>query len=331
VRVVYVLEGTALYGGVKVVFQHASILRRLGVDARVVSPEPSPWWFPEAVEFHRQVPELRPELIGQADIAVAAIYYTVPIAERVEGAIAAHLCQCWEAAYEPLREEWPSIEAIYRKPTIKLAVSPHLVELIERRYDQPCTLIPQPLQNALFSPAPEPDGKFRVLISGRWDLEVKGVEKAMRALRGEDIELVRLTQTVFDEERAFWPDAEYHAAIEPTRVPDLLRSVHAYVSLSSEVEGFGLPTLEAMSCGRSAVVSDISAHRAMDPLGTASIRVPVDDADALRAAVRRLRDDRDLRQRLGREGRRIAEEYSEERTGRALIAAFEGARRLTTG
>jgi glycosyltransferase involved in cell wall biosynthesis len=326
-RVTYVLDGTALYGGVKVVFQHAQILRRMGVDARVVSPEPTPHWFPETAEFHRHVPKLTPAAIGATDIAVGTIYHTVPIADSVPGARAAHLCQCWEAAYEPIRDEWEEIEAVYRRPTIKMAVSSHLAQLIEARYGQPCALIPQPLQTDLFSPAPEPEGKFRVLISGRWDLDVKGVERAMRVLRDEDIELVRLTQTVFDDERAFWPEAEYHAAIEPWKVPDVMRSVHAYVSLSTEVEGFGLPTLEAMSCGRPCVVSDNSAHRSMDPAGIATLRVPLNDDDALRAAIRRLRDNPPLRAQLGREGRKIAETYSEERTGRALIAAFENAMR----
>ena len=328
-KVVYVLNGTALYGGVKVVFQHAESLRRLGVDAEVVSPEPPPDWFPAAAAFYRQLPDLTPEAIGPADIAVGTIYYTVPIAERVPGAVAAHLCQCWEAGYEPIREEWPRIEEIYRRATVKLAVSPHLAELIERKYGQPCTWIPQPLQTDIFSPgAMREHNTFRVLVSGRWDLDVKGVERAMRALRTlveeePHLELVRLTQAVFDEERAFWPEAEYHAAIAPSTVPELMRNIDAYVGLSTDVEGFGLPTLEAMSCARPAVVSDISAHRALDPHTAATIRVPADDAEALRAAVRRLRDDPAFRARLGREGRRIAENYSEERTGRMLKEVFD--------
>lgn len=330
-KVIYVLNGTALYGGVKVVFQHAQILRGLGVDAEVVSPEPAPHWFPGTEAFHRQIPELAPEQIGKADIAVGTIYYTVPIAERVVGAVPVHLCQCWEAGYEPIQGEWPAIEEIYRRQTVKLAVSPHLAALIEHRYGQPCDWIPQPLDTNAFSPGSSQDHHtFRVLVSGRWDLDVKGVDRAMRALRelaneSPRLELVRLTQTVADEEREFWPDAEYHAAIPPAAVPDLIRSVDAYVSLSTEVEGFGLPTLEAMSCARPAVVSDISSHRAMDRDAVATIRVPLDDAVALRAAVRRLRDDSDLRRRMGSEGRRLALAYSEERTGQALLQAFRRA------
>ena len=57
-RVVYLLNGTALYGGVKVVFQHACILRRFGIEAEVVSPEPAPTWFPEVWPYYRQVEDM---------------------------------------------------------------------------------------------------------------------------------------------------------------------------------------------------------------------------------------------------------------------------------
>ena len=303
----------------------------MGVDAEVVSPEPTPYWYPQTAAFHRQLAELTPHAIGPADIAVGTIYFTVPIAERVPNAVAVHLVQSWERAYEPIRDQWPMIDEIYRRPNVKIAVSPHLVELVQSTYHQPCDWIPQPLDTSLFSPiegAGKPRHSMRILVSGLWDLEVKGAQRAMRALRGLDIELVRLTQGVTDEERAFWPEAESHESIAPAKVPEVLRSVDMYVTLSSDVEGFGLPMLEAMSCGIPVIASDIGAHRAMDPLGVASLRVPVDDPAALRAAVRRLSDDADLRAQLGREGRRIAETFSEERTGRALIDAFERALRV---
>jgi glycosyltransferase involved in cell wall biosynthesis len=329
-KIVYILNGTALYGGVKVVFQHVEALRSLGYDAEVVSPEPTPAWYPGAERLHRQVVELTPEAIGPADIAVATIYHTVPVAKRIEGAVVAHLCQCYEGDYEPIRDQWPEIHALYAEPTIKLAVSPHLATIIEERYGQPCHWIPQPLETARFvPPAVERDdaSKFRVMVAGRWDLDVKGVERAVRGLallRGErpEIELVRLTQEAFPEELAFWPGVEMHAGIDPSRVPELMRGVDLYVGMSGEVEGFGLPTIEAMSCGRPVVVSDIGANRALDPDHRASVRVPVDDLEALASAVRALRDDEARRKAMGEEARRIALGFSVERTVNALIGAL---------
>ena len=76
-KVVYVLNGTGLCGGVRVVFAHAAILRRLGHDVEVVSPDPPAEWAPESHAFYRQVSGLDPARIGPADVAVGTIFFTV--------------------------------------------------------------------------------------------------------------------------------------------------------------------------------------------------------------------------------------------------------------
>ncbi len=332
-KVVYVSDGAALYGGTKVVYQHVRGLRRLGVLAEVVSPDPTPLWFPGAESFYRQVSPLSAAGIGPADIAVGTNWFTVPIAARVSAKVTFHLCQCYEALYPAIRDRWSEIEAVYRLPTRKLAVSPHLARLIEERIGHTARFVPQPFDARVFRPPahdrPE-DGSFRLLLSGQWDLPIKGVEWAMRALRplvyeSPRLSLVRLSQDAPQEEVEFWPDADRSIQLPIELVPDLVRGVDAYLGPSTEVEGFGLPTLEAMGCARPAVLTDIGAARSIDPREEASIRVPHGDDDALRGAVRRLRDSPDLRRRLGSSGRRIAEEYSEDRTAWALFECFSEA------
>lgn len=127
---------------------------------------------------------------------------------------------------------------------------------------------------------------------------------------------MRMSQDAPPEEVAAWPEAERHIWVPPAFVPDVYRNVDLFVGPSTEVEGFGLPTIEAMSCGLPSVLTDIGAFRGIDPDARASIRIPVFDAAALQAAVRRLADDSGLCARLGSEGRRIARTYNAGRTGR---------------
>ena len=317
----------------RVVFEHAAILRRLGHDAEVVSPEPPAAWAPESRAFYRQVPDLDPDRIGPADVAVGTIFFTVPVAMAVRGAASFHLCQGYEGLYEPARDRWPEIEATYALPARKLVVSPHLAELIARRFGQRATWIPQPLDATAFAPAASPrpdDGTFRLLLTGQWDVPVKGIAWAFEALRPLREELpgltvVRLSQDAPTAEVEAWPDAERHVALPPSHVPDLFRSVDLFVGPSSEVEGFGLPTLEAMACAIPCVVTDIGAVRGLDPESRASLRIPFGDGEALRASVRRLASDPDLRARLGRNGRQIAGAFTPARTGAALVEAFRAA------
>ena len=331
-RVVYLLNGSALSGGVKVVYQQARALRRLGVDVEVLSPEPASPWFPDAAAFTRQVESLAPAEVGRADIVVGTMWFTVAVAVAVEGAVAAHLCQCYESLWEGLADRRDEIDAVYRLPTLKLAVSPHLAELIHRHFGQRAYWVPQAFEPDVFTPPPverADDGTLRVLVAGQWDLSVKGVEwglSAMAPLAEEGwLQLVRMSPDCPPAEQSAWPDAERHVAVPPVDVPGIVQGIDVYVGLSDEVEGFGLPALEAMACARPCVLTDIGATRALDPGGAASLKVPHGDGEALRSALRRLRDDPALRRRLGAAGRRIAEDYTEERTARALIAAFEGA------
>jgi len=331
-KVRYLQSGNALYGGVKVALQHAKGLRALGVDARILSPDPPPDWFDGAEEVCLRC-EPGVERLPAADVAVGTFWFTVPMAFAVPGARAFHLCQCYEGLYEGVREEWPAIDAVYRLPTTKLAVSPHLVTLLEQRFGQPVHWIPQPLESGQFRPRSQPrsdDGTFRVLVTGLWDLDIKGVQWALRALRPladehPPLRLVRLSLDAPAAEIACWPEAERHLHVPPSAVPGVFGSVDAYVGPSTEVEGFSLPALEAMSSGLPSVLTDIGAARALDPAARASLRVPHGDEIGLRAALRRLRDDPALRARLGNAGREIALEFSVERSARALLAVFEAA------
>ncbi len=329
-KVVYLLNGVALYGGVKVVLQHARELRRLGVDAEVLSPDAPPVWFPAQDCGYRQVPTLDPGYVGRADVSIGTIWFTVPAALAVPGARAFHLCQCYEPLYHGVAAQHREIEAVYRLPTRKLAVSPHLVELLAARHGIAADWIPQPFEPDLFRPPPREragDGRLRVLVAGAWELPIKGVEwglEALRPLHDEGwLDLVRLSLDVHPAELALWPDAERHTNVAPAAVPAIYAGVDAYLGLCDEVEGFGLPALEAMGCARPCVLTDIGSARALDPGATASLRIPHGDGAALRGAVRRLRDDPTLRLRLGASGRAIAERFTEARTGAALLAAIE--------
>ncbi len=54
-RINYLLASTELFGGVKVVLHHASLLARRGHLVRVVSPDAPPDWYPLEAEFVREV------------------------------------------------------------------------------------------------------------------------------------------------------------------------------------------------------------------------------------------------------------------------------------
>ncbi len=90
----------------------------------------------------------------------------------------------------------------------------------------------------------------------------------------------------------------------------LLRSCRALLHLSLW-EGFGLPVLEAMAHGVPVLCSDSKSLPEL--VGGAALQVSAYDEDAMAQAMLRMHQDKKLRQRLAREGRTRAMEFSPQR------------------
>ncbi len=86
-------------------------------------------------------------------------------------------------------------------------------------------------------------------------------------------------------------------------VPEVLRAFDA-LALSSRTEGFSLATVQAMATGIPVVATRSGGPEEILADGTTGLLVPTDDPAALAAAMRRLRDQPDLRDRLARAGLR---------------------------
>lgn len=74
-------------------------------------------------------------------------------------------------------------------------------------------------------------------------------------------------------------------------------------------EGFGLPAAEAMACGLPVVATTAGALPEVVEDERSGILVPPRDADALAGAIKRLLEDKHLRQAMGEEGRRRVERH----------------------
>lgn len=86
----------------------------------------------------------------------------------------------------------------------------------------------------------------------------------------------------------------------------------------SIMEGFGLPPLESMACGRPAIVSDIPVFREL--YGDAAIFVQLDNIESWEAAFDALNRDVDARREAGLAQ---ARKYSQERMRTAVLSAIQ--------
>lgn len=319
-RIVYLLEDTPLFGGVKVVLQQADLMARRGHRVTIVSPGEAPSWFPLAAQFQRTT-GLDPAEIPEADVVVASYWTTIRRALEAGRGEVVHYCQGFEGGYTHNTAEHAEIEEAYGTPVPAMVVASHLGKLLRDRFGRPSRVVAQPLEPYWRArPRWRPRGRPRVLVTSPFEIDWKGVATALQAVGrlregGSSCRLVRLSQWPLSaaEREVLEPD-EFHEHLPPHEVPALFRSCDLLLAASWEQEGFGLPVLEAMACGVPAVVSDIRCFR--DWAGSAARLVPFDDPQAFAAAAAEILGNPGLWRQLRRAGRRLARQYGQEQSAR---------------
>lgn len=107
--------------------------------------------------------------------------------------------------------------------------------------------------------------------------------------------------------------------VEDKELPSIynLSSAVVYPSL---YEGFGLPILEAMACGKPLLTSNRGAMA--EVAGDAALLVDPENVEEMAEGLHRLLCDEPLRERLARAGRERAQEFTWERAARATLDVY---------
>jgi phosphatidylinositol alpha-mannosyltransferase len=121
------------------------------------------------------------------------------------------------------------------------------------------------------------------------------------------------------------PNVEWLGRISDREKARRLRGATVACFPSVASESFGVVLLEAMAAGAPAVASDIPGYAGVARADREALIVPPGDADALRAAIRRLLDDPGRRTRLVEAGRRRADELSMARLAERFVPIYEEA------
>jgi glycosyltransferase involved in cell wall biosynthesis len=121
-----------------------------------------------------------------------------------------------------------------------------------------------------------------------------------------------------------WADAGAEALgrVSDEELRDLYRGATVYVD-PTRYEGFGYGVIEAMACGAPVVASAVTSIP--EVVGSAGILCEPDSVEQFATAVRRVRDDGDLRSSLRARGIERAAEFTWEKTGAGLSAAIDAA------
>jgi D-inositol-3-phosphate glycosyltransferase len=96
------------------------------------------------------------------------------------------------------------------------------------------------------------------------------------------------------------------------------------VVVPSQYESFGMVALEAMACGKPVVASQIGGLAYLVQDGVTGFTVPVDDQVELADRLTLLLQDPILRDRMGKQAVRVAQDYAWDKIADKLIVVYDG-------
>lgn len=306
-RIAYLLPDVAISGGAAVVFQHANRIARRGHEVFVASMGAvnNASWFPR-----QSVPVVtRTALPKDLDLLVATSWPTIYAAVGMPAKKKCYFVQADETTF--YKSGSPLFHAAllsYLMNVRFLTMAVWIQKWLKESFGKEAVVIPNGIDRDFFYPSserrPETD-RPRILIEGAFALPSKGMREAFEAVRGLDAE-------VWCVSSYGRPDSNFRYDRFLERVPvEKMREVYSNCDILvklSKTESFGLPPLEMMACGGVCVVSRIVGHEEYIRDGENALMVRPDDIQGARAAVVRLLEDRQLRERLRTNGLRTAAE-----------------------
>jgi glycosyltransferase involved in cell wall biosynthesis len=325
-RITYLVEDTAQSGGIRVLLAQADALIARGHRVRLVTKGLPLQWRSSRAEWI-YVDDFRTYSADDDDFVVGTFWLTLPPAFEIAGARAVHLCQGYEGLVSYYRDVLPEIEAAYRLPLPKLAVSPSLLPLC-RRFSDDVTYIGQIVEDEFYRPeTPTESQPLRVLMVGQAQADLRGIDEGYGAIAHarwfhQKLDLVRVSPWAPSRGEPLASVQEFHVALTTSEMTRLMHSCDVLISPNHREEGFGLPAAEAMAAGIPTVLTRIPSYLAFDDRHDFALFAPENDAIELGERLIELLSDADLRERIRGRGRQVAEQWRVERTADRLERFF---------
>jgi glycosyltransferase involved in cell wall biosynthesis len=328
-RIVYVTEDTGVGGGHRDIFEHLNRLAARGHEVALYTLGEPPQWFPLRVPVHSfEDYDALGDALAEVDaIKVATWWMTAGPVWRasVPRGLPVYFVQDIETSYYPDHERARhAVLDSYRPEFRYMTISSWNRERL-RELDLDAELIAPGIDLDTFRPRPDVARREdMVLALGRTN-PLKNLPLTLAAWRSlreprPELCLFGIEPELLDGQLAR-AGARYVDSPSDEQVSELFCQATVFVQTSVH-EGFALPPLEAMACGAAVLCTDAHGNRDFCIDGVNCL-MPEPTQAAVGAALRRLLDDRDLRDELGRQGIETAQEYAWERRIDALEAFFE--------
>lgn len=319
IHIVFVMVWTQVCGGSKIILEYANRLAKIGDKITIITYDEKPNWFEldDRIQFIKcTIDKNITDNIPKCDLIVATswkcIYEAInsnraPVVFFEQGG--AHLFE-----FSNLTDRKKEIVSkLYKIVPFIHTVSSYSKEIINKEFNRnDVKVICNAVDDNIFYPSNQKnkeDGLIKITIIGSEDFKFKnidGILKAVRVLKEqyENIKLNWITQTkpIKNKEKAI---------INPKQkqIGEILRNTDIYVC-NSQYESFGLPTLEAMTCGVAIVTTDTGGMRDFVIDKKNGIVINKNDINDMVEKIKNLIENKELRNGISLEACKTAKQFN---------------------
>lgn len=305
-------------GGNLILFRYINWLSELGITSTVYSCGSLPSWTRVSAEFRLfSSYEEMFSAITENTIILFAMWHiepmlqTNPFGKRIfmfhQGVVSYH----YGTDETSMLAKKPVIDLLESLPLGTITISPYLNDKYASPERKEHYFIPNGVNFPLMSrPEKKENGRtLRLITVGSPSYCLKGtpvIAEALKKLVDQDKTRKVIWIACSGDDEVFIPhqiknytNIEYihHLKLTRDEITEMYQASDIFINASLN-EGFGLPSLEAMSCGVPVIQADNGGLTGIVEHGKDCLIVPINNADAVAEAIRSIIDDRNLAQRL---------------------------------
>lgn len=321
-KIVFIVAGVGISGGLRVVLEHAHRLMSIGHDVSILNvgePGDVDWSGRNNVPVI-QAGDRRSYLLNNIDMLFATFWSTCKWLPHIPAARKLYFIQSDERLFYDDPDMKVQVSDTYLLPYEFVTIAGWIQRMLRDEFARDAHLVPNGLDTSLFRPceplAPKNPARPRVLIEGPITIGFKGVADAYAAVASLDCEIWIVSSAGVPQ--PWWRVDRFFDGVKFDDMPRLYSACDVLVKMS-RVESFAYPPLEAMACGCAVVVGKVAGSMEYVQHETNALVVEQGDVEGARTAVGRLIGDEALRRRLVEAGLETARRWSWERSFDALL------------
>lgn len=325
-KVVFVLPGVGIGGGVAVVFKHAMMLLAFGHDVTIlnIGEHSDTSWYPNLTVPVYGMRDISPYTLANIDLIFATGWQTVDFVKEIPALRKLYFVQSDERRFVQDEATRERVAKGYGSSFEFLTEAHWIQRLLAEEFGQSAAYVPNGLDSTIFHSKRRQVGKRqrkRVLLEGPINVPFKGMVDAYNAVRDLDCDVWIVSSSGRPPQD--WRVDRFFEGVEFGRMSELYSSCDVFLKMS-RIEGFFGPPMEAMACGCAVVVGRVTGYDEYIIDGQNALVVEAGDVDGATNAVRRLLEDDELRDKMVEQGKKTASEWTWERSFIAMNDLVRG-------